>query len=83
VTKDDRLLAVYESEFVDGDDDGIVGRMFAVRGTRVVAGSATSASDDSRSTRSGGSLARDLGTLTEGRSDGAPATETADHPVRR
>lgn len=78
VTKDDRLLAVYESEFADGDDDSIVGRMFAVRGGRVSAGAAASGAEGLRSTRSGGDLSSDLGRLVRGRTDGAAPSAAAD-----
>ena len=83
LTKDDRLLAVYESEFADGDDDAIVGRMFAVRGGRVVAGAAASAAEGARSSRSGGDLSDDLRTLAEGRTDGAASSRAADDGSRR
>lgn len=77
VTRDDRFLAVYESEFFDGDDDAIVGRMFAVRGGRVAAAAATSDAGGRRGTRSGGNAPDDLGKLVEGRTDGAPPSGAA------
>lgn len=83
VTKGDRFLAVYESEFVDGDDDGIVGRMFVARGGRVVAGAATAAPVGGELTHPGGDLSGEFSTLVEGRSDGAAPSEAASRRSQR